>query len=207
MNTKKLMKTAAMIILYGAVWGLAEATLGYLLHFLPPIVAGLVMFPVAVFILMKAYRATGSRAVLILVGTAAAGIKAVDFMLPGMSVFKTINPIISIMFEALIVAVAVPMLTSAKQRVKIAGSLGTSVGWRMGYILYMVAQFIITGSMTKFISKPIVAAEFILLYGVLSAILVYGVLLIEAKTSVGQKIRPIYAPLMLVAAVGVQLLV
>ena len=104
MNMKKLMKLAAQIIFYGAIWGLAEASMGYLLHFLPPLVAGLVMFPVAVYILMKAVRATGSRSVLLLVGMVAAGIKAVDFLLPGMSVFKTINPMISIMFGGLAVS-------------------------------------------------------------------------------------------------------
>ncbi|MBN1622804.1 MAG: hypothetical protein JXN10_06960 [Clostridia bacterium] len=207
MNMKKLMKLAAQIIFYGAIWGLAEASLGYLLHFLPPLVAGIVMFPIAVFILMKAFRATGSRSALILVGTVAAGIKAVDFLLPGMSVFKTINPMISIMFESLVVAVAVPMLNSRKQLSKIAGSLGVSVGWRMGYILYMVAQFLISGSMTKFISSPALTLEFVVLNGLLSAILVYGVLLIEAKTSIKAKFRPLYAPIMLAAAVGVQLLV
>jgi hypothetical protein len=207
MNMKKLMKLAAQIIFYGAIWGLAEASLGYLLHFLPPLVAGVVMFPIAVYILMKAFRATGSRSVLVLVGMVAAGIKAVDFLLPGMSVFKTINPMISIMFESLVVAVAVPMLSSKKQLAKITGSLGVSVGWRMGYILYMVAQFLISGSMTKFISSPALTLEFVLLNGVLSAILVYGVLLIEARTSIKAKFRPLYAPILLAAAVGVQLLV
>ncbi len=207
MNMKKLMKLAAQIIFYGAIWGLAEASMGYLLHFLPPLVAGLVMFPVAVYILMKAFRATGSRSVLLLVGMVAAGIKAVDFLLPGMSVFKTINPMISIMFESLVVAVAVPMLSSKKQLSRISGSLGVSVGWRLGYILYMVAQFLISGSMTKFISSPVMTLEFVVLNGVLSAILVYGVLFIEARTSIKAKFRPLYAPILLVAAVGVQLLV
>jgi hypothetical protein len=207
MNIKKLMKLAAQIIFYGAIWGLAEASLGYLLHFLPPLVAGIVMFPIAVFILMRAFKATGSRSALILVGTVAAGIKAVNFLLPGISVFKTINPMISIMFESLVVAVAVPMLNSRKQLARITGSLGVSVGWRLGYILYMVAQFLISGSMTKFISSPALTLEFVVLNGVLSAILVYGVLFIEARTSIKAKFRPLYAPILLAAALGVQLLV
>jgi len=207
MSIKKLMKLAAQIIFFGAIWGLAEATLGYLLHFLPPLVAGLVMFPVAVYILMKAYRTTGSRSSLVLVGLVAAGIKAVDFLLPGMSVFKTINPMISIMLESLVVAVAVPMLDNNRVAARISGSLGISIGWRMGYILYMVAQFLISGSMTKFISTPMLSVEFILLNGVLSAILVFGVLALEKRTAFKTRFRPFYAPVMLAAALGIQLLV
>lgn len=207
MSMKKIMKLAAQIVFFGAVWGLAEASLGYLLHFLPPLVAGLVMFPIAVYILMKAFKATGSRSALVLVGLVAAGIKAVDFLLPGISVFKTINPMISIMFESLVVAVAVPMLDSKKHLAKISGSIGVSVGWRLGYILYMVAQFLVSGSMTKFISSPALTLEFVVLNGLLSAVLVYGVLLLEARTSIKAKFRPIYAPVLLAAALGIQLLV
>lgn len=204
---KKSFKLAAQIIFFGAIWGLAEATFGYLLHFLPPTAAGLVMFPVAVFILVKAYKSMGSRWALIFVGMVAAGIKAVDFLLPGMSVFKTINPMISIVFETLVVAVAYPMLTSAKQPARIVASFGVSVGWRLGYIIYMLAQFLVLGNMTKFISDPMLTLQFVLLNGVLSAILVYGVLLIEERTSLNAKFRPIYAPVLLAAAVGIQLVI
>ena len=59
MDKKKALKLAAQIVFFGALWGITEATLGFLLHFLPPTIAGIVMFPIAVLILVKAYKATG----------------------------------------------------------------------------------------------------------------------------------------------------
>jgi len=111
------------------------------------------------------------------------------------------------MLESLVVAVAVPMLDNNRVAARISGSLGISIGWRMGYILYMVAQFLISGSMTKFISTPMLSVEFILLNGVLSAILVFGVLALEKRTAFKTRFRPFYAPVMLAAALGIQLLV
>ena len=145
MDKKKILKLVSQIIFFGAIWGITEATLGYLLHFLPPTIAGIVMFPIAAFILIKAYKSTGSKAALIYIGFIAAGIKAVDFLLPGMIVFKTINPMISIVLEAMVVAVAYPMLSNLKAGWKISGGIAASLGWRTGYIIYMVIQYFITG--------------------------------------------------------------
>jgi hypothetical protein len=37
------------IVLYASIWGLLEATLGWLLQFVPFPISGLVMFPLALF--------------------------------------------------------------------------------------------------------------------------------------------------------------
>ena len=208
MDRKKILKLVSQIIFFGALWGITEATLGYLLHFLPPTVAGIVMFPIAAFILIKAYKVTGSRAVLIYIGFVAAGIKAVDFLLPGMIVFKTINPMISIVLEALAVAVAYPMLSNIKTGWKLSGGIAASVGWRTGYIIYMVIQYFITGFVSSYISVPALAISFILLNGIMSGILVFGVLRLESEVKIKMmKFRPVYALVALVLAMGLQIII
>lgn len=208
MDRKKILKLVSQIIFFGALWGITEATLGYLLHFLPPTIAGIIMFPIAAFILIKAYKATGSRAALIYIGFIAAGIKAVDFLLPGMIVFKTINPMISIVLEALVVAVAYPMLSNLKAGWKLSGGIAASVGWRTGYIIYMVIQYFVTGFVSSYISVPASAISFILLNGIMSGILVFGVLMLESKVKINvMKIRPVYALAALVLAMGLQIII
>ncbi len=208
MDRKKILKLVSQIIFFGALWGITEATLGYLLHFLPPTVAGIIMFPIAAFILIKSYKATGSRAALIYIGFVAAGIKAVDFLLPGMIVFKTINPMISIVLEALVVAAAYPMLSNLKAGWKLSGGIAASVGWRTGYIIYMVIQYFITGFVSSYISTPFFTINFMLLNGVLSGVLLFGMLMLESKVKLkAMKFRPVYALAALVLAMGLQLVI
>lgn len=205
MENKKTFKLVSQIIFYGAVWGIIEASLGYLLHFLPPTIAGMIMFPIAAFILMKAYRAMGKRSAVIYVGLIAAGIKAVDFLIPGMMVFKTVNPMISIVLESLMVAAAYPLLSGNKAPKQILGSICSSMGWRAGYVLYMTAQFIITGFVSNYIASASAVINFVLLNGLLSGALVYGMIYIDLKTIARPiKFRPVYAVFALVLALGLQ---
>ncbi len=211
MKNNKLIMLIAKIIFYGAIWGIVEATLGYLLHFAPPTIAGLIMFPIATFILIKAYRSTGSRSSLLYIGLIAASIKAVDFMLPGMMVFKTINPIISIVLESLVVFVALPILSSKKTIKRVLGAISTSITWRTGFVLYMLIQYLVTKNATIYITSPTYSLSFVMISGLIGGLLVMGVLWFEQsfKKVVFSKIhfRPVYAVLTLILALGIQYLI
>lgn len=206
MENKKTFMLVSQIVFYGAIWGVIEASLGYLLHFLPPTIAGIIMFPIAAFILMKAYRAMGKRSALIYVGIIAAGIKAVDFLIPGMMAFKTINPMISIVMESLMVAAAYPLLSGNKTYKQILGSIFSSMGWRTGYVLYMAIQFLITGFVSSYITSASAVVNFILLNGLFSGLLVYAMIYIDLKTVYRSiKFRPVYAFIALAMAFGLQI--
>ncbi len=208
MDKRKTFRLVSQIIFFGAVWGITEATLGYILHFLPPTLAGIIMFPIAAFILVKAYKATGSRAAMIFVGLIAAGIKAIDLVLPGMMVFKTINPMISIVLESLLVAAAYPLISKTDWKSKLSGGLAASLGWRAGYILYMTAQFLITGFVSSYIASPAAVINFILFNGAVSGLLVFAVLHFEPKLTLKTiKFKPVYALAALVLALGLQLII
>ena len=49
------------IIFWGSIWGIMEATLGYLLHWLPQLISGNIMFPIGAAILLLAYKVNSSR--------------------------------------------------------------------------------------------------------------------------------------------------
>ena len=208
MDKKKALKIAAQIVFFGAIWGITEATLGFLLHFLPPTIAGIVMFPIAAFILVKAYKSTGSRSALVFVGFIAAGIKAVDFLIPGIMSFKIINPMISIVMESLWVAVAYPLIKGTDWKKKLAGGLAASIGWRTGYVIYMAVQFLITGFVSKYLATAGEFINFVVINGILSGAIAFLVIAAEPKLVFSKlKFRPVYAVVALVLALGLQLII
>lgn len=92
-----------LVLFYGGLWGLAEATLGYLLHFLPTGVAGMIMFPVAFYFMSNLYKTTGMQSAVLMAGCVAAGIKLTGLAIPYPSLMSVINPAVSILLESLVI--------------------------------------------------------------------------------------------------------
>jgi hypothetical protein len=93
-------------LIWGAVWGFAEATLGYLLHIVRvPGLPGLVMAPLAVWAMGRAYHRTGKLAAIPLAALAAAFLKLGALAVPRIDVLAVINPVRAILFESLAVLV------------------------------------------------------------------------------------------------------
>jgi uncharacterized membrane protein len=209
MKTNVTKKTAS-IIFFGSVWGILEATLGYVFHFIPNTISGMLMFPIANIILVMAYKATGSRSSLLYMGLIAAAIKSVDFLLPGLSIFKTINPMISIVLESMVVAIVCPYLVGDNKQKEYIGALTASISWRAAYMLYLTGTFIVTGSIGKYIASFQSAFTFLIFNGVLSGILAIGVLWVadKFKNTNGTKIeiKPFFAIGTLALAVVIQYL-
>ena len=139
------------ILFYGSLWGLLEATIGHVLHFVPATIAGSIMFPIAGVILYKAYQKIESKSALFYIGAVAASIKSIDLLLPQQSVFKTINPMISIMLEALVVVIVVNLVVSKSPAKKAIALPIASIGWRSLFILWMGFQYITTGNLAPYI--------------------------------------------------------
>jgi hypothetical protein len=97
-------------LLYGSLWGVAEATVGHLLHLARvPGLPGLVMVPFAVWIMGRAAVRSRSAAAVFLAGAAAASLKLFDLLVPGTDILALINPIRAILLEALAGAVWVEL--------------------------------------------------------------------------------------------------
>ena len=105
---------AAAALFWGSVWGLAEATLGHLLHLARvPGLPGLVMVPVAVAVMGRVAVRSRSAWAVFLAGVVAASFKLFDLAVPGTSVFALINPAQAILLEALAGAVWVRLFGRA----------------------------------------------------------------------------------------------
>jgi hypothetical protein len=101
----------ARALFWGSVWGLAEATLGHLLHLARvPGLPGLVMVPVAVAVMGRVAVRSRSAGAVFLAGVVAASFKLLDLFVPGTDVLALSRPIQAILLEALAGAVWVRLL-------------------------------------------------------------------------------------------------
>jgi len=174
---KKLnVKLFSAILFYGAIWGIVEASVGYLLHFLPTLIAGTILFPFVSVILYKAYRQTESSISILAIGVVAALIKSVNFFLPVLNVWKVINPMASILFESLIIMVLIKVAVNGKSPLRIAMVLLASVSWRAIFLAYMGIQMLLTGFTAPQIASFASIMSFSVGSGLLSGAMAVGML-------------------------------
>jgi len=92
----------ATALVYGAAWGLAEATLGHILHLARvPGLPGLVMVPIAVAIMGRVAALSRSAAAVFLAAAVAASFKLLDLLVPGTDFLALVHPVQAILLEAL----------------------------------------------------------------------------------------------------------
>ena len=199
----KNLKLLTQIIFYGSIWGILEATIGHVLHFIPITIAGSIMFPFAAIILYKAYNKTNSKAALLYIALIAATIKSVDFLLPAISIYKTINPMVSIILESLVVVMVVNLLLSKKKTNNYIALPVASITWRAVFIAWMVFQYATTGNLAPYIGSFSNGFEFVVISGLISGALASGFLSIDKQfdfsfTKIDSK--PIFASILLIIA-------
>lgn len=140
------------IILWSALWGIFEATVGYVIHTVSFRFSWLVWYPVACFFMSNVYRRTGKVYSIFFIGIFSASIKMLNLFLPG-RIDKVINPAISIVFEAISMAVivyAVNKLFAKRGKniaVKAVSALTMNTTWRLLFTLYCL--FILPTSMRE----------------------------------------------------------
>jgi hypothetical protein len=94
------------VLFWGAVWGFVEATLGFVLHkaaIAIPGLPGFVMFPIACIWMDRVITVTRKPAAAFGAACVAAGIKLLDFVLPGAIPLRILNPAASLLLEGLVV--------------------------------------------------------------------------------------------------------
>lgn len=92
----------ATALAYGSIWGLAEATLGHILHLARvPGLPGLVMVPVAVMVMGRVAARSRSAAAVFVAGAVAASFKLLDLFVPGTDLLALVHPVQAILLEAL----------------------------------------------------------------------------------------------------------
>ena len=105
-NKKKILAILLPVLLYGALWGIFEATLGTVLH-LPAFEVGklftkssIIMVPIAFLFMTMCYKKTGSLLAVFFTGLVSASIKLSTAFVLGMTIFVYF-PAIYIVVESL----------------------------------------------------------------------------------------------------------
>lgn len=91
------------IIFWGAIWGIFEATLGWLLHLLHFKGEVMILYPIGLLCMMMATKQTGKISTTVKVSAVAALVKLINlFMQPTVPVYHITNPAIAIFLEGLV---------------------------------------------------------------------------------------------------------
>ncbi len=116
---------AAAALIWGALWGLGEATAGHLLHQarIPGLPAA-VMIPFGLMMMSRALAWGGGKVSLIpATACVAASLKFLDFLVPGTNPVAVFNPAQAILLEALAVTALVQVArASGASRLKKAAA-------------------------------------------------------------------------------------
>jgi hypothetical protein len=130
-------KTIYVSLLAGLLWGLLEASLGYLLHLIPiPGIAGLIMFPIGFYFMKLAFSASNEPLSIFYTASVAASVKLIDLILPNISVIKVINPSVAILLEASVVFVYLYYVLPSRNTVTIYEPMIISAMWRVMFVVY-----------------------------------------------------------------------
>lgn len=202
------------IVFFGSIWGILEASLGYVLHFLPVLLSGTVMFAVASFLLTRAYQRTESRKVLFGVGVLTALIKAFDFFLPAHPVYgyvKVINPMFCIVLESVVLAFVIPVLLKKNAAISWTVLPIASILWRAVFIFYLIFQDTVFGTVSSQLSSFASGSQFVLLQGLISggvSLVFYGInRFIDFKSPKIAYVKPLFSSLALVLAIVLTILI
>ncbi|MCR3956256.1 MAG: hypothetical protein NUK57_08140 [Gudongella sp.] len=165
------------IIFWGSMWGIAEATIGHALHMASialPGLPGFVMFPVAFFFMRKVYLENKKPQVVFYASIVAAGIKLVDFLIPGNIPLRIVNPALSILMEGLAVALVFAYVHGKERSFGFLESFSSGFIWRgmWGVYLLLISLFNLPAELVT--SGPLVALRFLVLESLVNAVLIYA---------------------------------
>jgi hypothetical protein len=175
-------KKAIQIVYWGSLWGIAEATLGYVLHLAAiqlPGVPGFVMFPVAFYFMRKAYLATGKADAVFRVALVAALVKCCDFLIQGNIPIRIFNPALSILLEGLAVALVFAYAERRRFAVGFASIFSMGFLWRTVFLVYLFLISLINLPAALVTDGLQVSLRFLFLESFVNASLMFAYLKIE----------------------------
>lgn len=174
MNKESLIKTVSVSLVFGSLWGISEAVLGYVLHMLPFGLMGFIMFPIGFFFMQKGYKFTQKASTVFYIGIVAAAVKLFDLFLPFLPTIKVVHPAASIIMEALAVTIAIRLFTKENGFFGIKGALSASIIWR---VLFVIDSAILTnfGIPSNIFANGIWSiSQYILVEGIINALIIYA---------------------------------
>ncbi len=197
------------IVFWGSLWGIAEASLGNLLHLAAiaiPGLPGFLMFPVAFFFMHKVFDATGRIGSIFHIAGIAAAIKMADFLLPVYLPIRIINPAICILLEGLAVAGVYRIYVTRGQSLTGPATFFMGAAWRtifLGY-LFVISRF---GLPAALVTEGIqVSLRFVILESFVNSLIIYACLR-WGHFKLQLEARPHWAAGALLLALGTQFLI
>lgn len=128
----------AVILFWGALWGVAEATVGWLMHVLHLPTVNLVMFPLALLAMGAAVALTGHAGSAMRVAAVAAAVKLTDLLvLGGAPAYWVLNPAVHMLLEGAGMAVLFQVTLFSRER----GSLLENCLAALGVMCMVLALF------------------------------------------------------------------
>ncbi|MGB3862699.1 MAG: hypothetical protein WA915_11485 [Candidatus Aminicenantaceae bacterium] len=161
-------------LFWGSLWGLAEATVGNLLHWtLIPGIAGFVMFPIGLVFMVMAFNHSGKLSTIFLTALVAANIKMVDLFFPAHNLFAVINPAIAILCESVALMLVFSM-KGFKQTLSRFGFIWSmAFVWRLVYGIGTLSLGFIFPAHSFFQQANVHIVRFFLIDSFANAILIY----------------------------------
>lgn len=173
-------KNINTIVFYGSLWGLVEATLGYVLHSFSLRVGWFFWFPLSFFFLSKVYKKTQKLSSILFTSFIASAIKLTNLLLPT-RLDKVINPAVSIILEGLSIFILFKLVENRqKLKLKAYDLLLVSIGWRVLYTIYILLMppFFYNVSSLR---EPSLFANFLLFEGFTNSMIVFAYIKIEER--------------------------
>lgn len=207
---KERNKLIMCAILFGGMWGFAEATLGYLLNLSSNGISGCVMFPIGYMILKEAYNRSKNIGVIYGASLIAGMIKLVNLLMPISHPVKVINPAFAIVLEGISVAVLVSWSVKKNKEIGFGSALITSLSWRIIYFIDAVILFYINIPSRMIQKGPVeYLGKFIIVNSLVNAILIYALYKVEKSNKISTPkipIRPITAVCSVILAISAQII-
>lgn len=190
-------------IFYGSLWGIIEASLGYLVH-ITKLSSTMVLLPIAFFFMKQVYKSTKKISSIFIISIISAGIKLLN-LFTNVRLDKVINPSISIILEGCSFALMVWILKQIKEKrminnfEKIGSIICMNTLWRIIYCAYLLLapQWIYINSILMSKEKLI---DFILTKNVITSIIITILFMLDDKIKIPviKKVNPVVAFLLLI---------
>jgi hypothetical protein len=132
-------KNMPQVLLWGGLWGISEATIGYITHLLLPGMGWVFYYPIAYGFMKMAYNQTGKSRVVLYCAILSAAIKLINLpMTPRLD--YVINPAVSILLEGLAAGFAFHWIHGKNKPMIRLGLMPfmTSAIWRGLYLVYLL---------------------------------------------------------------------
>lgn len=168
-------RNISIIIFWGAIWGILEATVGLLLHTLPfKVPTGSVLFPIGYYFMQKSYRDTNDIKSMFYTSIVAATIKLINLLNPIVPAIKVLNPAGCILLEGLGVALVFKYLLKDEKVLKFAHVLLMSLLWRVGYYIMCLGIFVLLAMMesSSILDKSRIM-DFLIKNSLINSIIIY----------------------------------